>query len=299
MVAHENRALQILRTAIHSKAGMVKVLLKAVQVDGLEQAQPEGEGVKTCGTCGETVTGKRKSANKIVYCSRRCSAARYDQDFLSKVIELAKLKMGLKASAKRLGCSHTKVRRYRKIVGMIGEVIGARTEAKSGSRRKPINWIAVYHREWMREVRPLKRFDEDRHWSLHPEVYRWRGARTARSQYKLAKEQKRPYWIASKIRTRIYSVLKGHKKSKPTEKLLGCTFAEFKAHLESQFTKRMTWDNYGKYWHIDHIVPCSVHDVRNQQELARCFHYSNMRPLTAKENWRRDKWPKESQAMLL
>ena len=35
---------------------------------------------------------------------------------------------------------------------------------------------------------------------------------------------------------------------------LGIDIATFRAHLESQFKKGMSWDNYGD-WHIDHRVP--------------------------------------------
>ena len=31
----------------------------------------------------------------------------------------------------------------------------------------------------------------------------------------------------------------------------------------------MNWDNYGPYFHIDHIIPCNVWDLTNDLELKR------------------------------
>ena len=46
----------------------------------------------------------------------------------------------------------------------------------------------------------------------------------------------------------------------------------------------MSWDNYGSYWHIDHIRPCASFNLQNEEEQQICFHYSNLQPLTAKDN---------------
>lgn len=91
--------------------------------------------------------------------------------------------------------------------------------------------------------------------------------------------------IIDNMRTRISSALSYHKmsKSKRTINLLGCSAEEFWAHLEKQFTEGMTRDNHGKHgWHIDHIIPLS--SAKNIQELEQLFHYTNCRPLWAKDN---------------
>ena len=43
----------------------------------------------------------------------------------------------------------------------------------------------------------------------------------------------------------------------------------------------MTWDNYGGYWHIDHIIPCCRFDLTKEEEQLKCFHYTNLQPLFA------------------
>jgi len=75
----------------------------------------------------------------------------------------------------------------------------------------------------------------------------------------------------------------GYNKNTKTFKILGCSFEEFKRHLESQFQKGMTWDNYGRNgWHIDHIYPVSK--AKNERHLIELNHYTNLQPLWEKDN---------------
>jgi len=67
--------------------------------------------------------------------------------------------------------------------------------------------------------------------------------------------------------------------------LLCCTPGELKAHLESKFQPGMDWDNYGFYgWHIDHKIPCAAFDLTKEDEAKKCFHFTNLQPLWAKDN---------------
>jgi hypothetical protein len=68
-------------------------------------------------------------------------------------------------------------------------------------------------------------------------------------------------------------------------KYLGCTPMEFKAHIESQFTDGMTWENRGVFgWHVDHYIPCAAFDMRIEEHRHVCFHYTNLRPLWQMDN---------------
>lgn len=89
--------------------------------------------------------------------------------------------------------------------------------------------------------------------------------------------------ITCALRRRLQKTInsqKGYKNAK-TMLLLGCTADDLKVYLESKFLPTMTWDNYGKLWHIDHIIPCSSFDLTNEKEQQKCFHYSNLQPLFA------------------
>lgn len=45
----------------------------------------------------------------------------------------------------------------------------------------------------------------------------------------------------------------------------------------------MTWENYGKIWHIDHIVPINYKNPTLDEVIKR-LHYLNTQPLWASEN---------------
>ena len=72
-------------------------------------------------------------------------------------------------------------------------------------------------------------------------------------------------------------------------KLLGCTYSEFKAHIEKQFVAGMSWDNYGKRWNIDHKIPCSQFDLTKEDALVACFNYKNTQPMFVISNHRKAK----------
>jgi len=76
----------------------------------------------------------------------------------------------------------------------------------------------------------------------------------------------------------------GFSKKSKTYQILGCTFEEFKTHIENKFEHWMNWDNYGKYdgsigygWEFDHIIPVS--SATSEEEIIKLNHYSNFQPL--------------------
>lgn len=95
------------------------------------------------------------------------------------------------------------------------------------------------------------------------------------------------YRLVCNLRSRISAALKNAKtiKAENSMSLFGCSVDELKAHLESQFTEGMSWDNYGYYgWHVDHIKPCIRFNLLLDTEQKACFHYSNLQPLWAEDN---------------
>lgn len=77
--------------------------------------------------------------------------------------------------------------------------------------------------------------------------------------------------------------LQGARKSARTMELVGCSIEDLMKHIESNFRDGMSWDNRHT-WHIDHIRPCASFDLMNPEEQKKCFHFSNLQPLTATEN---------------
>lgn len=97
----------------------------------------------------------------------------------------------------------------------------------------------------------------------------------------LDREQRRSF--ANRVRSLIAGAIERGKASKTgrTEEILGCSFSEFRAHIERQFLPGMGWDNRAA-WHIDHIVP--IASARHCAEVMALNHFTNLRPLWARDN---------------
>lgn len=96
------------------------------------------------------------------------------------------------------------------------------------------------------------------------------------------------YSLRKSLRSRIRLSLKFgyYKKDKKTEELIGCTIEQFRDYIESLFTPGMSWNNWcAKGWHIDHKIPLSWFNLDNENCRKLAFHYSNMQPLWAKDNF--------------
>ena len=94
------------------------------------------------------------------------------------------------------------------------------------------------------------------------------------------------YKLTHSIRNLIQSAIKnkGYKKTNKTNDILGCSFKEFKIHIENKFEPWMNWNNYGQYtgkqketWSIDHIIPLAT--GKTKEGIIRLNHYTNLQPL--------------------
>ena len=96
--------------------------------------------------------------------------------------------------------------------------------------------------------------------------------------------------IAQNLRRRINKAVRGKRTGSLVE-LIGCEVPELLTHLEAAFAEGMSWENYGRAWHIDHIRPCCSFVLTEPEQQRACFHFSNLQPLWAKENLRKGaKW---------
>lgn len=77
------------------------------------------------------------------------------------------------------------------------------------------------------------------------------------------------------------------KRRRHWEELVPFTLAELRQHLEKQFKPGMTWENYGRVWHVDHKKPRSKCDT-----FEEAWRLQNLQPLFARENIiKSDHWP--------
>ena len=89
--------------------------------------------------------------------------------------------------------------------------------------------------------------------------------------------------LANSMRRSIRRYLAvGQKGEMSSFEIIGCSKDDLRKHLESNFKGGMTWQNYGSYWHIDHIVP--LISAKSPEEVKKLCHWTNLQPLTAFEN---------------
>jgi len=139
--------------------------------------------------------------------------------------------------------------------------------------------IKQFLKEWHLKNRE-KENQKSKEWRLNNKGY----MKKYLKEYEKKRRETDPnFKLKKSMRTRIWSVLKGKSKSKPTMKLLGCSIEECWQHLESKFQPGMTRENHG-LWHVDHIVPCASFDLRCPVQQMACFHYTNLQPLWAIDN---------------
>jgi len=85
------------------------------------------------------------------------------------------------------------------------------------------------------------------------------------------------------------SLFYGAKSRQHWEELVDYTVDQLKEHLERLFTPEMSWENYGKYWEIDHKIPLSAFNFEHPEDIdfRRCWTLKNLQPLEASENVRK------------
>ena len=68
------------------------------------------------------------------------------------------------------------------------------------------------------------------------------------------------------------------------QNIVGCDWHILREWLEYNMKPEMNWENYGSYWHIDHVYPCSLIDFTKKEELDKCCNWTNLTPLEGIEN---------------
>jgi hypothetical protein len=154
-----------------------------------------------------------------------------------------------------------------------------------------------YHKEWTEKNKESDKLRKQIHYELNREKYIQRGTdyrknnkdrvnQVVRDYRKKRFSEDEVFKMTFIVRSRIRNFLKlrGGIKKDTTFDLIGCTPQELVKHIENQFKDGMAWENYGR-WHIDHIIPLS--SGKNNEDLKRLCHYTNLQPLWAEDNLRK------------
>lgn len=133
----------------------------------------------------------------------------------------------------------------------------------------------------------IKEYQKEYHGSYNKDYYVKNKKKLLVYNYLYHKEKYKTdvyFRLVKLLRTRFHHALKNGFKIKSILKIIGCSIQELKNYLEKQFRSDMSWNNHGKIWEIDHIIPCSSFNLTKLEEQEKCFHYTNLQPLLIYEN---------------
>lgn len=148
------------------------------------------------------------------------------------------------------------------------------TNTNKKSRKKHSDKHNKKSKEWV-EKNPIKRKAIT---AKYRETHR-EDLREYSTEYQKRKRKDPSYRISKNISKALWHWMKGGKAFRHWEDIVGYTVKDLIEHLEKKFRDGMTWENYGPFWHVDHIKPLSLCD-----SLEEAWALSNLQPLLKEEN---------------
>ena len=148
----------------------------------------------------------------------------------------------------------------------------------TAKRNKERRRIAV--RKWARK-NPEKVLELHREWvRKNPETCKEYNRRN--NAKRRSTPEGRLIWA---LRVELRSALNGERKTQNTLTYIGKSPKDLMAYLMSINTDpNIVPENYGRYWHADHIVPVSHFDHADPKQVEACWTYSNLQPLEKTAN---------------
>lgn len=224
---------------------------------------------RECGYCGKSIYVKpcRLSRGEGKFCSIKCSCASKRRKRLPSTpisikrqccLCLAQIGFGYDRISKRLSWKKKSV--YRTV--------------KSAVRNKivTLNFTRSHHPTGIRKRTPPK-----------PKIPRYTRIDPAiKAQRSIAKMNARNR--VKRLRKFVWLWVFKNVKSFTAQEITGCSRSHFQNHIQSKFSFGMAWNNYGKLWELDHIIPCSKFDLSKPENIRSCFHFSNYQPLLIRQN---------------
>lgn len=102
-------------------------------------------------------------------------------------------------------------------------------------------------------------------------------------KYREKRKKKYKEDIYYKSMVLIYSSFKRHIKKKDKYKFID--FNEIFKHLKSTIPEGYNIEDWEKgFLHIDHIIPQSLYDFTNEEDIKKCWNKKNLRLIPAEEN---------------
>jgi hypothetical protein len=168
------------------------------------------------------------------------------------------------------------------------------TKHYKDNKREKLKYAERYRKEDSNKSKIkkyLKDYAQENSEQLKRYSKKWRDDHSVElAKYQKEKKIKDPcYRIRSVISSQVCTALKkqgGSKEGVSFFRAIGYTKEDLKHHLDNLLCDSMTWENYGSYWVVDHIIPRSFFKNKSMQDsdFKDCWALNNLRPLTRKEN---------------
>jgi hypothetical protein len=164
--------------------------------------------------------------------------------------------------------------------------------ARRGMEARRRDNSAHYKRNRLRALRQKKEYRQ------RPEVKAREAARN-RAKAKSDPATRARHNLSRRLHELLFDT-ENPKSGRSVLRFIGCSGDQLRLHLERQFGRGMSWENYGNEWQIDHVLPCASFDHTDPEQVAKCWHWSNLRPLRSKANAaKKDKITEPQMALLL
>lgn len=195
-------------------------------------------------------------------------------------------------------CRRTERNNHRKL----NRSVFLKKEAENRKNQK----YKEYHKKYWDENKEKLNDNAKERYKKNPTPYLTRSKQQKESNPKKYKQYQKEYRKKNRIRLNEYNLnryhsdirrklrgiigggirkrLKGETKESNSINYIGCTWDFLIGYLESKFSNEMNWDNIGTKWHLDHIIPCRAFDFNDDEQIRKCFHYTNLQPLLATDN---------------
>lgn len=151
--------------------------------------------------------------------------------------------------------------------------------------------IAEYNKEYKQEHKEeLSVYNSSYHQEHKERVYERHAVNI--KKYKEKKKDDEGFKKIERIRATIRTYIKGETK---TNKYIGCS-REFLLKWVNFCEPSFTVDNYGKEgWCLDHVIACCKFNPDDDNDITRCFHWTNGQPLTFRENSKKHQYLKKEE----
>ena len=234
-----------------------------------EHQMTDTHNIKVCSKCGQEKTldcfAKDKNRKDGFYPHCKCCTKKYREENKRSLSEKNKTRYLLNREQRLMYVAAYRKENNEEIKRKKREYHYATKEIRNSSSRMSYAKNAEYYREYARKKRAENK--------------------GAYSKYEAKRIKTDPLFkIVKQIRGLIRSSFKnyGFTKKSRTYQILGCSFDEFKTHIEKQFYCGMSWSLIGSQIHIDHIIPLA--SAKTEEDVIRLNHFTNLRPLWAKDN---------------